>query len=148
MKDHLIIGIGNPGRQDDGVGWAFIDALGDKFLDGTDVERRFQLQIEDAELVSRYRTVTFVDASADPELPDFRIGEVLPNAGGEILSHRMSAGTVAALARELYAGCPACRLLEIRGFSFGAARPMTAGAKRNLRAALSFFGSHGGAIKA
>ena len=45
----LLIGIGNSGRSDDALGWKFVDEFveyGHLF----DLEYRYQLQIEDAEL--------------------------------------------------------------------------------------------------
>jgi Ni,Fe-hydrogenase maturation factor len=58
----IILGIGNNGRQDDGLGWLFLDSLKDLESKLT-LEYRYQLQIEDAELISNYKTVIFVDAS-------------------------------------------------------------------------------------
>ena len=44
----IILGIGNNGRQDDGLGWAFLDFLEEQNTT-IDLEYRYQLQIEDAE---------------------------------------------------------------------------------------------------
>ena len=61
-KKTLLIGIGNYGRADDALGWKFIDEFSDRD-DLYDFEYRYQLQIEDAELVTKYEKVIFVDAS-------------------------------------------------------------------------------------
>ena len=54
----LLIGIGNSGRSDDALGWKFVDEFADyDYL--FDLEYRYQLQIEDSELVSRYKKVIF-----------------------------------------------------------------------------------------
>ena len=53
----LLIGIGNSGRQDDGLGWAFLDAVCSQPDLKAQCEYRYQLQIEDAELVSRFERV-------------------------------------------------------------------------------------------
>ena len=58
----IVIGIGNNGRQDDGLGWMFLDFL-DEQNANIDLEYRYQLQIEDADLISNYDTVIFVDAT-------------------------------------------------------------------------------------
>ena len=60
-KNILIIGIGNSGRSDDGLGWLMLDTIENKFSN-VDVLYRYQLQIEDAEILSHYPTVIFVDA--------------------------------------------------------------------------------------
>jgi Ni,Fe-hydrogenase maturation factor len=61
-KDIIVLGIGNTGRQDDGLGWLFLDRLKEAGFEGA-MEYRYQLQVEDAELISRYSQVIFVDAS-------------------------------------------------------------------------------------
>ncbi|RLD75788.1 MAG: Ni/Fe hydrogenase, partial [Bacteroidetes bacterium] len=58
----IVFGIGNIGRQDDGLGWLFLDHLKEKQFNHLDLEYRYQLQIEDAELICNYDTVIFVDA--------------------------------------------------------------------------------------
>ncbi|MDZ7651023.1 MAG: hypothetical protein U5K54_29970 [Cytophagales bacterium] len=58
----LMIGIGNNGRSDDALGWKFVDEFSDH-EDLFDVEYRYQLQIEDALLITEYKKVIFVDAS-------------------------------------------------------------------------------------
>ncbi|PSR08953.1 MAG: Ni/Fe hydrogenase, partial [Bacteroidetes bacterium] len=58
----LLLGIGNSGRADDGLGWAFAEAFSDQ-ADLFEVELRYQLQIEDALLISTYQRVVIVDAS-------------------------------------------------------------------------------------
>ncbi len=62
MKKTLFVGIGNIGRADDGLGWAFIDYLALKSTNSYNLEYRYQLQVEDAELISNYHTVIFVDS--------------------------------------------------------------------------------------
>ena len=58
----LLVGIGNSGRQDDGLGWAFLDRIEqDALFDGR-IEYRYQLQVEDAALVRDAARIVFVDA--------------------------------------------------------------------------------------
>ncbi|MCK4515905.1 MAG: hypothetical protein KAU31_11640, partial [Spirochaetaceae bacterium] len=68
----LIYGIGNPGRQDDGLGALLVEeiqraAIPGASIPGTDHELSFdanyQLNIEDAEAISRHDIVVFADAS-------------------------------------------------------------------------------------
>ncbi|MEE8441655.1 MAG: hypothetical protein V3S41_08045 [Spirochaetia bacterium] len=68
----LIYGIGNPGRQDDGLGALLVEeiqrAVGSTTPTGADHEFSFdanyQLNIEDAEAISRHDIVVFADASS------------------------------------------------------------------------------------
>ena len=58
----LIHGIGNVARQDDGLGWAFIDWLEREGLcPRAQKIRHYQLFLEDADLLSRMDRVLFVD---------------------------------------------------------------------------------------
>ena len=57
----LIYGIGNVGRQDDGLGWAFIDWLEAVGLcPKADLMRHYQLHLEDADLISYKKKVLFI----------------------------------------------------------------------------------------
>ena len=42
----LIIGIGNSGRRDDGLGWAFVNEIQSRMPDDFDYEWRYQLQVD------------------------------------------------------------------------------------------------------
>ncbi|MCB9080559.1 MAG: hypothetical protein H6555_02495, partial [Lewinellaceae bacterium] len=60
-KKILFIGVGNNSRADDALGWA----LAETFANSTafTIELRYQLQIEDALLVSEYEQVIIADAT-------------------------------------------------------------------------------------
>ncbi len=65
----LVIGYGNPGRQDDGLGPAAafaIDGLGWPNVSALD---NYQLAIEDAVEVAAHDVVWFVDASCEGDAP-------------------------------------------------------------------------------
>jgi len=62
-SDILIIGIGNSGRNDDGLGWKFVDIISQSIQNSFDIEYRYQLQIEDADLVSKYKKVKIPEAT-------------------------------------------------------------------------------------
>ena len=57
-----MIGIGNSSRSDDGLGWAFVDEVKKLGYFKGEMIHCYQLQVEDAEMVSRYPRVIFVDA--------------------------------------------------------------------------------------
>ena len=71
----LVLGYGNPGRQDDGLGPAAaarIEALG---LPNVTVEADYQLNIEDGAALAGHDVALFVDASRDAPAP-YAIEEV------------------------------------------------------------------------
>ena len=63
---HLIIGIGNSARADDALGWAFVSHVSQIMGDVFDYELRYQLQVEDSELICNYESILFVDATKEP----------------------------------------------------------------------------------
>ncbi len=134
----IIIGIGNCGRADDGLGWAFLDRIGNSGLTSR-IEYRYQLNIEDAELISGYRTVLFVDASISPEVNDYCLSEVVPRAANSFTSHALEPEVVLHLSQSLYGRSPAVLLLEIKGAEWGLREGLSGEAKLHLDRALNAF---------
>jgi hydrogenase maturation protease len=133
----LVMGIGNPGREDDGLGPALaarIEALG---LAGVDADANYQLNIEDAEACSRYAIVVFADAARNLRTP-FRFSKLEPSAASPAMTHALGPGAVLALCAKLYGRRPDARLLALRGHRWGVEEGLSAGASRDLEAALAF----------
>ena len=133
----LVLGIGNPGREDDGLGPALaarIEALG---LPGVDADANYQLNIEDAELCSRYAVVVFADAARRLRTP-FRFTKLKLDAAAPLTSHALGPGMVLALCEKLYGRRPDARLLALRGHRWGVKEGLTDAAARDLEAALAF----------
>src|ERR1700722_9709329 len=84
----LIYGIGNVGRQDDGLGWAFVDWLEARSR-GTNAEpqRGYQLLVEDADLISSKRRVLFIDATKDTSVSAFTLERAAPRMDFSFTSH-------------------------------------------------------------
>lgn len=144
----LLIGIGNPGRGDDGLGPALVERLtGNRPPERTvlpaaggsvDAYWTYQLSIEDASLLREYGRVVFADAAVDAAAP----AELLPLAPAASIaftSHEMSPASVLALAEELYGGSPAARLLRIGGAEWGFIERLSAEAGRHLDEAERLF---------
>lgn len=115
----LVLGWGNPGRLDDGLGPAFVEA----FCDGRDsevaVESEYQLQIENAERVAHFDRVVFVDADVTGAEP-FWLRRLEPSVGPlPYTTHSVSPETILALSRDLFDSEPEAWLLGIRGYEFG-----------------------------
>lgn len=129
----LVIGFGNPSRQDDGVGLAVVNGLrarlgqapldegDDGFSDlGHSLDTLFlqQLSPELAETLTDYDHVVLVDAHFGlyPEL--VHRAPLDPQAGPAIVSHHFKPGTLLSLARQLYGRAPTAELISVRGFAF------------------------------
>ena len=144
LKPHnhtLLIGIGNSGRADDGLGWAFLDALESLDLPTEQIHYRYQLAIEDASLLAEYPRVIFVDACQE-ELPEgFRFEKINPSNDFEFTTHILSPEAVLFLAEDLFEAKPEAYLLAIEGSEWGLRLGMSEQAKVNLEQALTFFRS-------
>ncbi len=132
----LVLGYGNPGRPDDGLGPAVaasIDSLGWPNLTAFD---NYQLNIEDAIDVAAHDVVWFVDATKAGTAP-YAVHGVSPAPTVEFTSHIMRPEAILAVARQYYGVVPQAFLLAIRGYEFEFVEELTPGAEENLRAALA-----------
>lgn len=134
----LLIGYGNPGRLDDGLGVAVAEALANDAIPGLTVESNYQLTVEDAEAVARYDVAVFADAAvAGPEPFAFEI--VRPRADAGVSTHSVEPAAVLELARDLFGARTAAHLLAVRGYRFdGFGQHLSNPARANLAAAVRF----------
>ena len=138
----LVYGYGNPGRQDDGLGNAFIEQL-DKWIESeglTNVttDTNYQLNIEDADAIADKDIVIFVDASIEP-IEDYILTKVQSSDSKiEFTMHAVSASFVLDLCQKLYKTFPATYLLHIKGYEWDFKECLTDKANRNLMKALEF----------
>lgn len=135
----LLIGIGNSGRGDDGLGWKFIDmikALGFRFLN---YEYRYQLQVEDASFICVYDTVIFADASHATLENGFEIKPCEPAQHYFFSSHIQSPEAILYLAKDLYNTTPEAYTLAISGKYWELQIGMSEDAEKNLQKAFTFF---------
>lgn len=135
----IIIGIGNSGREDDGLGWAFLDEIKPKLPTHFDVEYRYQLQIEDAELISHYDKVYFVDAHKQALENGVIISPCLPKDVHGFSSHALHPETIQFLVNSVYDKNPESYIIGISGGSFELKIGLTSKGKENLDKALSYF---------
>ncbi len=136
----LIIGYGNPGRLDDGLGPAFAEKIQALELSGVVVESNYQLNIEDADLIAQFDTVIFADASVNAEEPfEFQpLEKKDPTVG--FSSHSIAAGSLLGLTEELFNATPQAYTMAIRGYDFNEfGERLSVQAQANLEAATSFF---------
>ena len=132
----LVLGYGNPGRQDDGLGPAVaagIDRLGWPNLSAFD---NYQLTIEDAMDVAEHDVVWFVDAAKTGPSP-YAVHELSPAAGIEFTSHLVRPEAILAIAQQCFGKLPQAFMLAVRGYEFEFIEALTPAASDNLRHALA-----------
>jgi hydrogenase maturation protease len=134
----LLLGIGNPGRQDDGLGPALAEAVERLAIPGVTVDADYQLTVEDAAAVAEHEVVVFADADAAGEAP-FSFRQVEPVRALEWSSHGVEPETLLGLVEEIFGRAPPAYVLGIRGRSFGELREeLSDEGRRNLAAAVTF----------
>ena len=132
----LVLGYGNPGRQDDGLGPAAAQAIEQWRLPGVNVEVNYLLNIEDAAEAAEHDLVLFIDAAADGPEP-FEMHEVMPANSMTFTSHVVPPSTILAICDQCYQHVPEAWLLAIRGYEFELIEELTDAARDNLEKALT-----------
>jgi hydrogenase maturation protease len=137
----LVYGYGNPGREDDGLGYELVKRLeewsvaqGHGWLE---FDSNYQLNIEDAEIISEKDIVIFVDASTE-EIEDYVITEVTGERDVSFTTHAASPGYIVKLCNDLFNKNPKVYLLHIKGYQWEFKEGLSDKAAYNLQKALSF----------
>jgi hydrogenase maturation protease len=129
----LIYGIGNVGRQDDGLGWAFVDWLqAEGLCANADMHKNYQLLLEDAELISNKERVLFIDATREPSVESFTLERAAPKMDFSFTSHAISIPAIMATCQQCFEHLPVVHVLAIRGYAFGLEMGLTRAAQQNL----------------
>jgi hydrogenase maturation protease len=134
--DTLVFGIGNAGRADDGLGWAFLDRVRSEPGFAAQAEYRYQLQVEDALLASRFRRVVFVDASREDLPGGYRWGSCTAQAASAFTTHVLPPGAVLHYCHTLYDATPRAELLALQGYRWDLHNGLSEQAEVNLAVAL------------
>jgi hydrogenase maturation protease len=135
----LVYGIGNCGRQDDGLGWAFIDRLeARRCASSANLRRTYQLNLEDADLIQGFARVLFVDATKDPAVSSFVLTRPEPKLDFSFTSHAISVPSILATAQQCFGYVPDVYLLAIRGYEWEMQTGLTEAAEHNLSDSLEF----------
>ncbi len=113
----LVLGYGNPGREDDGLGPAFANAIGEMGLPHVTVSDNYQLVIEDAIAVAEADVVWFVDAATNGAEP-YEVNGVTAAEDIAFTTHLVKPEVILALTRKYYSRAPKAYLVGIRGYSF------------------------------
>lgn len=134
----LIYGIGNPGRQDDGLGISVIELL-EKLPPppGVTLESNYQLNAEDALLVAESDSVIFVDSTVEPDAKaPFEVREVEPTQEIAFSTHAMGVRGIVGLCHKLYKKRPRVLLMTLPGYSWEINENLSPQAEQNLTEAV------------
>jgi len=132
----LVIGYGNPGRQDDGLGPAAafaIDKLGWPNVSTLD---NYQLAIEDAVEIAAHDVVWFVDASREGDAP-CAVRRLSRAFDFTFTSHLVKPETLLAITDHEFGKCPEAHLISIRGYEFDFVEGLSDRACDNLTLAVA-----------
>jgi hydrogenase maturation protease len=115
----LLIGFGNPGRLDDGLGPALAARIEQLALEYVVVDADYQLCVEDAAEVAKYPFAIFADAATNGPEP-FYLERVVPQSGISFSTHSLDPASVLGLAIDYFGATTRAYVLGIRGYDFNA----------------------------
>ncbi|MCF6183484.1 MAG: hydrogenase maturation protease [Bacteroidales bacterium] len=136
-KSTVVFGIGNSARQDDGLGWAFLDEIQKKDIFKGELHYCYQLNIEDAEIISNAQKVIFVDAFAGEQNESCLFEKCLSNGEITYTTHALEPQAVLALSENVYGKKPDAYVLKIKGYKWEFEEGLSKSAKENLKYAVN-----------
>jgi len=131
----LVIGFGNRSRNDDGVGWFVVEQLENLALPDVELLTAHQLEVDHAEVISRFDVVIFVDAATSETPQPVTRTVVKPNYQSHAVAHYLAPGDLLQLSESFFGRAPQGILFGIRGFDFNfgtALSPETERAARDV----------------
>ena len=138
----LIFGYENPGMQDDAVGNIFVDKFEEwvkqENIENISFDSNYQLNIEDAEAISKFDMVIFVDASVE-DIEDIAFTKVSPKESKiEFTMHAVAPSFILELCNRMYSKMPITYLLHIKVYEMEFMGEITNKAISNLNKAIDF----------
>ncbi len=138
MAKVLLIGFGNPGRLDDGLGPRLAEAIKLMDLDGIDVDSDYQLTVEDSVDMAEHDIIIFADASVNGPEP-FYFKKIKASTYADFTTHSISPESLLCLTKELFNKELKAYILGIRGYEFNDFREqLSEKATNNLNKAIDF----------
>ncbi len=148
MSKSLVIGYGNPDREDDGVAWHIVRTLAVRFGrldpntpaqsildldvgepqlrdDAPDLMVELQLMPELAETLNRYDKVCFVDAHTGAYANDVNVVDVQAGYQSSPFTHHITPQTCLEITRAAYGRSPEGVVVSVRGYRFGFAHTLS-----------------------
>jgi len=115
----LIIGIGNPLRSDDGLGWAVTELLSLDCNKTCDIHNVYQLTPELAQWMAVVNLVIMIDANHEGEPGELRIRTLsLSTQPSAVGTHYTTPEELAALTAIVYGQCPPVVVVTMTGANF------------------------------
>jgi len=139
LDNTLIIGIGNNTRQDDGLGWCFIDLLEEKGINSNNLLCKYQLMVEDAEVIKKFETVIFVDATKEELDSGFSIERIYPANQVAFSTHAVPPNQILNLCESIYNKTPKAYMVKIKGYQWSIEIGLSIKAQENLDNAYQYF---------
>jgi hydrogenase maturation protease len=131
----LIYGVGNPGRQDDALGILLVKKMDAWILEKKytciTTDQNYQLNIEDAESISHYDLVIFLDASVN-EIESVLIEPVIPDLKMDFSMHHVTPSFIVGLCRHIFNRIPEAYQLHIKAYKFNFVENISARANKSL----------------
>jgi len=136
----LIIGYGNPDREDDGVAWYVLQGVANYFNihlsndtdegifpEGQNLDFWFNLQLtpEMASEMILYQRICFVDAHTGTIEKEIQVKEIKSEYQNSPLTHHMTAEAFVSILEHLYHHQPETLMVSIRGYQFRFSRSLT-----------------------
>lgn len=116
----LLIGIGNPLRSDDGLGWRVAEQLAQESDTDYDIHTVHQLTPELAQWMTNANLVVMIDASYEGSPGELRIRPVSHSAQpGPVGTHYTTPEELAVLTVGVYGRCPPVVVVTMTGAHFG-----------------------------
>lgn len=132
----LVLGYGNPGRQDDGLGPAAAAEIGKLDWPGVTACDNYQLVIEDAVEIAEHDVIWFVDAARTGAEP-YELSPLSAAPDIRFTSHLVKPEALLAIADQYFGKSPEAYLLGIRGYEFEFLEGLTDRASGNLAQAVA-----------
>jgi hydrogenase maturation protease len=140
LNQTLVIGYGNPDRQDDGVAWHVLHALAvrldlpapdsyeDFFPPNDRLDFVFNLQLtpEMAEEIAPYERVCFVDAHTGSIARQVQLVPLEGQFQHSPFTHHLTPQSLLSMCQALYGKTPQAVLLSVRGYQFEFERQLSA----------------------
>ena len=116
----------------------FLDFLDEK-NSSIDIEYRYQLQIEDADLISNYNRVIFVDATKEETEEGFYLKPCHPSEAYSFSTHALNPETILYLSKKLYDHNPDAFIFAIQGYDWELQIGLSDKGTANLEKAKKYF---------
>jgi hydrogenase maturation protease len=126
----LVIGYGNPLREDDGAGWRAAELLEERLApDAAEIIQCHQLTPELADRLGQAWVVVFLDAACDQEPGVVSAAPVQPEEAGA-WSHQLSPGQLLTLTKQLTGRAPPAFLIRGGALRMGLGEKLTESGER------------------